>query len=211
MPLLPSLSDAKNRLGLTTSGDDALLTGILADAIAQAEQDTGRTFASSSNSTTTYSTDNNASLVVHDRPMTDPSRVVTWNGVTLVEGGTSPNVWFLPDRRDPNITTTVQLRYYGNPGHAAFAFDRNLDRPDYRAGAPNDLVITGIGGHPFPCQDVVGGILTLVQFLYWKAKAGGSGQVTSPTGEVVDLAELDVLYARWVQRWKIKTAVQSVG
>ena len=210
MPTLPSLSDAKARLSLTTTGDDTLLTSILADAIAQAEQDTGRTFASSSNSTTTYSTDNAALLTIHDRPLVDPSRTVTWNGVTLNESGTSPNVWFLPDRRDPNITASVQLRYFGNPGHSPYAFDRNLDRPDYRAGAPNDLVITGIKGHPFPSQDVVGGILTLVQFLYWKAKAGGSGQVTSPTGEIVDLAELDVLYARWVERWRIRTAVAGV-
>lgn len=207
MPLLPSLSDAKSYLGLTTSGDDTLLTTILANAIAQAEQDTGRTFASASNRTTTYSSDYNASLVVHDRPFTDPSRVVSWNGVSLVEG---TNVWFLPDRRDPNISTTVQLRYYGDPAHAAFAFDRNLDRPDYRRGAPNDLTITGIIGHPFPSQDVVGGILGLVAFLYWKAKAGGSGNVTSPTGELVDLAELDVLYARWVERWRIRTAVIGV-
>ena len=207
MPPLPSLSDAKSYLGLTTTGDDTLLTTILADAIAQAEQDTGRTFASGSNRSTTYSSDYNASLVVHDRPYTDPSRTVTWNGVTLVEG---TNVWFLQDRRDPNITTTVQLRYYGDPAHAYMAFDRNLDRPDYRGAAPNDLVITGIIGHPFPCQDVVGGILGLVAFLYWKAKAGGSGQVTSPTGEVVSLSELDVLYARWVERWRIRTAVSGV-
>ena len=210
MPLLPSLSDAKARLSLTTTGDDTLLTSILADAIAQAEHDTGRTFASSSNSTTTYSSDNNAYLTIHDRPMVDPSRVVSWNGVTLNESGTSPNVWFLPDRRDPNITASVQLRYFGSPGHSYDAFGKNLDRPDYRSSAPNDLTITGIIGHPFPSQDVVGGILTLVQFLYWKAKAGGSGQVASPTGEIVDLAELDVLYARWVERWRIRTAVAGV-
>lgn len=172
-----------------------------------AEHDTGRTFASGSNSTTTYSSDYNASLVVHDRPFTDASRTVTWNGVTLVEG---TNVWFLPDRRDSNITTTVQLRYYGDPAHASFAFDRNLDRADYRSGKPNDLVIAGIIGHPFPSQDVVNGIATACTFLYWKAKSGGSGQVTGPQGQVVDLAELDEQYARFVLRWRIKTAVMGV-
>lgn len=210
MPTMPTVSDMKLRLGLTTSADDSLLTVLLADAIAQAERDTGRTFASGSNSTTTYSSNNDTSLVIHDRPMVDPSRVVSWNGVTLNESGTTPNVWFLPDRRDPNITASVQLRYYGNPAHAAFAFDRNLDRPDYRAGAPNDLTISGIIGHPFPSQDVVNGIATLATFLYWKAKAGGSGQVTSPTGDIVDLAELDVLYARWVERWRVRTAVVGI-
>lgn len=209
MPPLPSLSDAKAYLGLTTTGDDTLLTTVLADAIAQAERDTGRTFSATSNSTTTYSTNGEAALTIHDRPTTDASRTVTLSGTALTEG---TNVWFLPDRRDENVTTTVQVRYFGSGPFRDFNwFDGNHDSPRYQlGGTPNDLVITGIKGQPFPSQDVIGGILGLVAILYWKAKSGGSSVVTSPGGEVVNIADLDVLYARWVERWRIRTAVVGV-
>jgi hypothetical protein len=213
MPPLPTLSDAKARLGLTTTGDDTLVTGLLADAIAQASHDTGRTFSAASNVTTRYSTDGQASLVIHDRPYTDASRVVTLGGSTQTEGN---GVWFLPDRRDQNITTTIQLRYYDTALPDWYKadpawFDRNLDRRNYTNGSPNDLVITGIIGMPFPDQDVTNGILTLLSFLYWKQKSGGSGIVNGPTGELVELADLDAQYARFVERWRIRTAVSSVG
>lgn len=210
MPTLPSLSDIKTRLGVTTTGDDTLLTALLADAIAQVEHDTGRSVASGSNSTTTYSTDGQAALIVHDRPLTDASRTVRLSGTALTE---NTDVWFLPDRRDENITTTVQLRMFGTgPFRDRYWFDGNHDNPRYQlGGTPNDLVITGIKGHPFPNQDIVNGIATLTTFLYWKAKSGGSGQVVSPQGAVVDLAELDEQYARFVLRWRIRTAVSGVG
>src|ERR1044071_8037398 len=99
MPPLPSLSDIKGRLGPTPTADETLLTARLADAIAQAERDTGRRFSATSNTTTTYSSDGQSSLVIHDRPVTDASRTVTLGGVTMTEG---TGVWFLPDRRDPN-------------------------------------------------------------------------------------------------------------
>lgn len=213
MPPLPSLSDVKSRLGLTTTADDTLLTALLADAISQAEHDTGRRFSATSNTTTTYSSDGQSSLIVHDRPVTDASRTVTLGGVTMTEG---TNVWFLADRRDPNITTTIQLRYYDTSRGDWYKVDRlwwdkNLDNGRWTMGTPNDLIIGGILGQPFPSQDVVNGIATLVTFLYWKAKSGGSGQVTSPTGTIVDLADLDEQYARFVLRWRIRTAVSSVG
>lgn len=210
MPPLPSLSDAKAYLGLTTTGDDTLLTSLLATAISQAEHDTGRTFSSGSNATTTYSTNGEPLLIIHDRPLTDASRVVTLSGTTLTEG---TNVWFLPDRRDENITTTIQLRYFGLGPYRDFNwFDGNHDNPRYRMGGqPKDLVITGIKGQPFPSQDIVGGILNLLAVLYWKAKSGASGTVQGPTGEIVDIGELDILYARFVERWRIRTAVTAVG
>ena len=208
MPPLPTVSDMKTRLGLTTSGDDSLLTVLLSDSIYQAERDTGRTIAAASNTSTTYSTNQEFSLVIDDRPFVDASRVVRLNGVTMVEG---TNVWFLPDRRDQNITATIQLRPYSGRYVRDFNwFDGNHDSPRYMAyGTPNDLVITGISGMPFPDQDIVNGIATLCTFLYWKAKSGGSGQVSGPTGADVSLAELDEQYARFVMRWRIHTAVSA--
>lgn len=212
MPPLPSPSDLKSYLGLTGSQDDALLATVITDAVAIAESDTGRTIASGSNSTTTYSTDGQSSIVIHDRPFTDPSRVVTWMGVTMTEG---TNVWFLPDRRDQNITATVQLRYFDTRGEWYKAdpnwFDRNLDRPRYPSGAPNDLVITGIIGMPFPDQSVVSPIRELAAWLYWRAKGGASGTITTPTGEDVDLTSLPARYQRFIGDWTIRTAVSSVG
>ena len=108
MPL-PTVADLKTYLGITGSQDDVLLAQTIVDAVGKAERDTGRVFAAASNVRTTYSTDGQASIVIHDRPFTDPSRVVTIDGVTSSEG---TNVWFLPDRRDQNISATIQLRYY---------------------------------------------------------------------------------------------------
>src|SRR5436190_3658184 len=141
MPSLPSVTDLKTYLGLTGSADDALLTTVVAASIAQAEHDTGRTFSSASNTTTRYSSNMEFSLVINDRPYVDATRVVTLAGATMTEG---TNVWFLPDRRDQNITTTIQLRIYG-VGMLVRDFnwfDGNHDSPRYmRSGTPNDLVI----------------------------------------------------------------------
>lgn len=205
---MPTTSDIKTYLGITGSQDDALIASCLNDAIGKAERDTGRTFAAASNTTTTYSTDGQASLVIHDRPYTDPSRTVRINGVSYTEG---TNVWFLPDRRDQRITATIQLKYY-QPGRVRDFnwFDGNHDDPRYMTyGTPNDLVITGIIGHPFPDDDVVGAIRLLTAWLYWNAKSGASGVVQLPTGENLDLSETPGRYTDFVQTWRIRTAVSA--
>jgi len=210
MPL-PTVSDLKTYLGITGAQDDALLAQCIIDAVGKAERDTGRVFAAASNVRTTYSTDGQAWLTVHDRPFTDPSRTVTIDGVTSTEG---TNVWFLPDRRDQNITASVQLRYFDRSRpdwykSDPYWFDKNLDSPRYGSGTPNDLVITGIIGHPFPDDDVVGAIRLLEAWLYWNAKSGASGVVQLPTGENLDLEAEPPRYAEFVRNWKIRTAVAS--
>jgi hypothetical protein len=204
---LPTVADLKTYLGITGAQDDVLLAQTIVDAVGKAERDTGRVFAAASNVRTTYSTDGQSSLIIHDRPYEDATRTVTIDGVTSTEG---TNVWFLPDRRDPNITATVQLQYYGGDYRGEFWwFDRNLDRPRARGGTPNDLVITGVIGHPFPSQDVVGSIRLLEAWLYWNAKSGASGVVQLPTGEALDLEAEPPRYAEFVRNWKIRTAVAS--
>jgi hypothetical protein len=206
---MPTVTDLKTYLGITGSQDDALITQCLSDAIGKAERDTGRTFAAASNVTTRYSTDGQSSIVVHDRPYSDPSRVVQLQGVTQTE---ATNVWFLPDRRDQNISATVQLRHYDTTRANwyktdPFWFDKNLDSPRWANGAPNDLVITGIIGHPFPDDDVVGAIRLLAAWLYWNAKSGASGVVQLPTGEQLDLSTSPPRYQDFVNVWRIRTAV----
>ena len=212
MPTMPTTSDIKTYLGITGAQDDALIGQMLTDAIGKAERDTGRVFAAASNTVTRYSTDGQSSLVIHDRPWSDASRVVTWNGVTMNE---EDNIWFLPDRRDQNISVTIQLRYYDTSRHDwykadAFWFDKNLDNPRYGlGGTPNDLVISGIIGHPFPDEDVVGAIRILTAWLYWNAKSGASGVVQLPTGESLDLEAEPPRYADFVRNWRIRTAVAA--
>lgn len=210
MPL-PSVTDLKTYLGITGSQDDTLLAQVITDAVGKAERDTSRTFAAASNVTTRYSTDGQSSIIIHDRPYDDPSRVVTLGGVTMTEG---TNVWFLPDRRDQNISATVQLRHYDRSRGDWYKvdpqwFDKNLDSPRYPAGAPNDLVIAGIIGHPFPDDDVVGAIRLLCAWLYWNAKSGASGVVQLPGGESLDLEAEPPRYAEFVRNWRIRTAVAS--
>jgi hypothetical protein len=61
----------------------------------------------SSNVTRRYSTDGQTALTVHDRPYNDATRVVSWLGVALVQ---DTNYWLLPDRRNPDVGTVIQLR-----------------------------------------------------------------------------------------------------
>jgi hypothetical protein len=210
---LPALADLKTYLGLTGSGDDALIAQLLPIGVAIAERDTGRTFASGSNTATTYSTNGMAMIPIHDRPVDDPSRTVTWNGATLVEG---TNAWFLPDRRDPHISVNLQIRPFDTSRADWYKadpqwFDKNLDNPRYPVGAPNDLVISGILGHPFPRSEVSGAILVLDAFLYWRAKSGATGAAFSITGESVSLAETPPEYQMFVRNWRVNLGVASVG
>ena len=208
---LPTVADLKTYLGITGSQDDTLLAQTITDAVGKAERDTGRTFATASNTTTTYSTDGQSSIVIHDRPYADATRLVTLGGVTMTEG---TGVWFLPDRRDQRITATIQLKYYDRTRPDwykadPFWFDKNLDNPRYFSGTPNDLVIQGIIGHPFPADDIVGSIRLLEAWLYWNAKSGASGVIQLPTGESLDLEAEPPRYTEFVRNWRIRTAVVS--
>lgn len=212
MPSLPSATDLKAYLGLTTTSDDALIAERVQTAIGMAERDTGRVFASSSNKTRLYSSNGESLVSVSDRPMTDASRVVTWMGAALVEGSTC---WFLPDRRDPDTTTSLQIKPFQTVGQWWRAdpawFDKNLDRRAYPAGMPNDLSITGIEGIPFPRSEVTGAILVLGAFLYWRAKSGASGVAYATTGEAVSLEETPPEYQAFVRDWKVYPAVAFGG
>lgn len=212
MPPLPSRADLKTYLGLTTNVDDGLIDALLPVGLAQAERDTGRTFASGSNSTTVYSSGNEALVSIHDRPYVDPSRTVSWNGVALIEG---TNAWFLPDRRNPAITISLQLYVFTDRADAYKAdpqwFDKNLDRWWARGALPNDITITGVSGHPFPSADVTGAILVLDAWLYWRAKSGASGTVSTVTGEAIQLSDTPPEYQAFVRDWRVRNAVASVG
>ena len=126
--------------------------------------------------------------------------------------------WFLPDRRNPDVSVTIQLRPYDrsrpdwykvNPNW----FDANMDSPRYavHVGMPNDLVITGPEGHPQPIPgDVVGMCRTMAALLYWQAKSGASGTVNTPTGETIDLTANPIGYDEFVKSWRTGTAVADV-
>ena len=211
MPTMPTTSDIKTYLGITGSQDDTLIAQALSDAIGKAEADTSRRFAAASNTVTRYSSDGQSSFTIHDRPYADAGRTVTWMGATLVEG---TNVWFLPDRRDQNVSVTLQLRQYDTSRADWYKadpqwFDKNLDQRRYPNGMPNDVVITGVIGHPFPHTDVVGAIRILAAWLYWNAKSGASGVVQLPTGENIDLSETPPRYQDFVDKWRIRTAVAA--
>lgn len=209
---LVSLTDIKTYLGKTGTDDDVLIASIASNASAMAERDTGRVFSVTSNVTSRYSTDGQTSLVIHDRPYNDATRTVTQLGAPLTE---DVNVWFLPDRRNPDVTATVQLRAYSRDWFArSFSwFDGNLDSPRYLAGTgtPNDLVITGTVGHPVTPPDVKQAVLELAGWLYWRAKGGASGMVDTLTGTDIDLALLPMAYQVMVRNWKIHTFVAAVG
>ena len=212
MPLV-SVADVKTYLGLTGSQDDALIASAASNASAIAEQETNRTFAVSSNVSRTYSTDGQTALVVHDMPLSDATRVVTYVGV---EQAADTGYWLLPDRRNPEVGTTIQLRRFDaySVRRSFDWFDANLDSRLYgfASGTPNDLVITGTVGHPTLPRDVFQAVLSLAALLYWQAKAGASGIVTTPDGEDIDVsAERPRGWQKFLDDWRLRTAVVAVG
>ena len=59
--------------------------------------------------------------------------------------------------------------------------------------------------------DVVGMEKVMAALLYWQAKSGASGTVSTPTGETIDLSQDPVGYDQFVKDWRIRTGVASVG
>ena len=213
MPIV-SLAEVKTYLGLVGTGDDQLISSCIVQAEARLERDTGRTFAYSSNVSRTYSTDGQASLVIRDVPAYGSNtRTVTLGGVTLTEG---TGYWLLPDRRNPDVSVTIQLRYYDTSRAGWYKadpqwWDKNLDTLYAHGGTPNDLVISGTEGHALPVPgDVVGMEKVMAALLYWQAKSGASGTVNTPTGETIDLTQDPIGYDQFVRDWKIRTAVAGV-
>jgi hypothetical protein len=212
-----SLAEQKTFMGITGTQDDQVISNFILQAEAQVERDTGRVFSYSSNVSRTYSSDGQASVTIRDIPAVGSNaRAVTLGGVQMVNGTT---YWALPDRRNPEVSTTLQLRPYDRTRgdwYKAYPnwFDANLDNPRYAwaIGQPNDLVITGAEGHPTPVPADVSGMIKLkAQLLYWQMKAGASGTVATPTGDLIDLAARDpVGYPEFVRDWKIRTAVMDV-
>lgn len=211
-PPIVTLDELKQYLGIAGTNDDLLLASIASNATETAQRDTSRIFAVSSNVTYRYSTDGQSAITIHDRPFFDSTRTVTWLGSTLTEGS---DYWMLQDRRNPDVSITIQLRPFDRSGSWWKAspdwFDANLDQLVRRGSMPNDLVISGTVGHPTNPRDVKHAVTVLAALMFWDAKSGGSGVVQSPTGEQVDLAALQDIYARFVQNWKIRTAVAVVG
>lgn len=211
-PPLVTLTELKDYLGVTGTADDLRIASAASNASIMAERDTGRVFAVSSNVTRRYSTDGQASLTVHDRPWSDSSRTITWQGASMQE---ETNVWFLPDRRTTDTTTTVQLRTYDTSRADWYKadpqwFDKNLDKNRYPNGMPNDLVITGVEGHPTLPPDVKQAVLELAAYLYWRERSGASGVIGTPQGDQVELSSTyPESYQQMVRDWRIRTAVAA--
>lgn len=209
---LVTLTEIKEYIGLVGTADDTLLASIASNATAIAERHTGRVLAVTSNVTRVYSTDNNRVLTVHDRPYSDSTRTVRLGGVDMTEG---TDAWFLPDRRNGDISTTLQLAPFDTGrGDWYFTefywFDRNLDRvgSTIGTGVPNDLVITGVEGHPAITGDTRLALLELCSWLYFRAKSGASGLAVVATD--IDLSDTPTVFQQWVEHWRIRTAVSLI-
>jgi hypothetical protein len=212
MAPLVSLAELKTYLGMTGTNDDGIIASAASNASIMVERDTGRIFAVTSNVTRKYSTNGEAALTIHDRPIADSTRTITWQGVSLVE---DTSAWLLPDWRDNRTSTTIQLRAFDTTADWYKVdpewFFKNLDRLRYPIGQPNDLVITGTEGHPVLPLDVFEWTRRLAAFLYWQAKGGASGFVQSPEGQEFDLSkDRPPGYERFVHDWTLRTAVAGI-
>ena len=211
-----SLPELKNYLGLTGTHDDQLLSAVILAAEDRLERDTGRVFAYTSNVRREYSTDGQALVAIRDIPAQGSNtRTVQLNGATLEQG---VSYWALPDRRNPDVSVQLQIRPFDTSSRGWWMaspnwFDANMDSPRYWAsiGTPLDLVIVGAEGHANPPEDVVGMAKAVAGLMYWQAKAGSSGTLTTTTGEIIDLEARDPIgYAEFVQHWRTRTAVSGV-
>ena len=207
---LVTLTEIKTYIGLVGTADDVLIASIASNATNLAERHTGRVIAVSSNVTRYYSTEGQASFVVHDRPYSDDSRVVTLNGVTMTEG---TDVWFIPDRRNGDITNTIQLQYYDRGIGGWYLretqwWDRNLDSGRNLTGLPNDLKIVGVEGHPTLEGDARLAMLELCSWLYYRAKSGASGLAVGAND--INLEDLPAVFRQWVENWRVRTAVSLI-
>ena len=211
-PLLVSLAELKTYLGITGTSDDLLLASIASNASAQAERDTSRYFAVRSNHTERYSTNGQHSLRIYDVPYTDASRTITWLSAPLTQ---DTNVWLLPDETNSEVSTTIQIQHFdptrgewykSNP----FWFDAGLDLPNRSGSSPNDLVVTGVHGHPETPPDVKQAVTELAVWLYYRAKSGASGQVILPSGGTVELTDYPPVYREFVRRWGVNTGVAVI-
>ena len=213
MAPLVSLAEIKSYLGMTGTNDDGIIASAASNASIMVERDTGRTFAVTSNVTRTYSTNGEAVVTIHDRPLSDSTRVVSLTGVSLTE---TEGYWMLQDWRDNLTSSQIQLRPFDTSRADWYKVDpnwffKNLDRYPYTMGAPNDLVITGVEGYPVLPLDVFEWTRRLAAFLYWQAKGGASGFVQSPEGEEFDLSQdRPPGYERFVRDWRLRTAVAGI-
>jgi len=209
-----TLAEIKTFIGKTGTDDDVLIASIASNASAMAERHTGRIFGVQSNTTYRYSADGQNSITIHDHPYNDTTRTVTWNGATLVEG---TNVWFLPDRRNQDVSITVQMRPYNTNVAGWYKvdpqwWDKNLDNPRWslQSGLPNDLVIVGTVGHPVIAGDVKQATLELAAYLYAQTKGGPSSFTETLQGTDIILTSLPRPYQDMVQSWRIRTAVVDI-
>lgn len=134
---------------------DASLDMLLQAASEFLERETGRTItATASNTTRTFSTHGQAYVVLSDLRAIHSNSPVVLQGTTLEQ---DTSFWLIPNRRNPNVYTGLQLRAFGslsrlwdyrsNPQW----FDRNLDSRLYPGNwgdvrLPNDLTIAGVWG-----------------------------------------------------------------
>lgn len=215
MAVAPTVDEVKTYLQIpsATTTHDALLASLIPAAVAFMERHTGRTISSSSNVETRYNTDGQDAIVIHDRPWSDPSRVVQFNGTTMTE---NTDVWFIQDRRHTHLTTTIQLRQFTGRGRWWLAdqgwFDKNLDiwaRKWNNSGMPNDLTITGIIGHPIITEDTKHAWIAMTGYLFKQKDAAGN-TTFSPDGFAIDISELPAVVQQWIANWRIRTAVVAI-
>lgn len=216
MAATPTVEEVKTFLQISplTTTHDALLQQLIPAAVSNLEQLSGRRISSSSNVETIYSTNGESSVVIHDRPYSDPSRTVTMDGSTFTEG---TDVWFIQDRRSEHITSTIQTRMFtgGGDGYKADPdwWHKNLDIWWGRygeSGMPNNLAIRGIIGMPILTDDTWHAIVEMTGYLF-RQKDSAANITFGPDGSILDIGDLPTPVQVWITNWRIRTAVAVVG
>lgn len=191
----------------TGQWSDGLIGSNITAASGNLQRWTGRQFEPQGSNTAVtkkFSTRGRSYLTIPDLRSVSS---VTHNSSALTVDET---VYFLPDRRAPDVYTAVQipgLRSDQDYRSRSDWFDRNLDHWYWRGRLweiPNDLLITGVWGHlPYPTE-LLHATKVLAAFYTIRPDALLSGARQTPEGNVFDLSRLPMEVQAFVDDWKLR-------
>lgn len=206
------LRDFVEITGTTGRKSTTNLDLILQSASDWLERTTGRLItASSSNTTKSFSTNGNPSVVIPDLRTVSS---VTLQGATLVADQT---YWLSPSPQNPDIYTGINVRPFGQGRYQSYKanpewFDRNLDSPlaRYYGTLPEDLDITGLWGWTTTPPEWKLATLALAAYHYHHADALFASARATPEGNLLDLSAYPSEVSALVKAWSIGEQVVIV-
>jgi len=182
------------------------------------ERATGRYFGNRTATTLRFTTNGSAFLVL---PGLRTATSVTLQGAALTADA---SYWLLPDAQQTGVYVGIQFRAFGTRQDGPWWlgnpewFDRDLDSPFFpgnrgagRTSLPNDLIIVGDWGYTDLPDPLLHATKVLAGYYTKRPDALLSGALATPDGGSVDLSQVPVEVAMFVEEWKTLSGAQGTG